>query len=165
VLRRPLGHDSRDAPASAVEEPGAHGALEDALRAADKGDLEVAVETTARILQRDPLDADAYFIRGLSELGLGDVEAAARSLRRALYVDPTFGLAAFNLGRAHEARGDRAAASRAYDRALNTLTPGDKRHAAILDQVDIGDIAAACAIRRRALACSPRALSDTTGGH
>ena len=73
------------------------------------------------------------------------------SLRRALYVDPTFGLAAFQLGRAHEELGDRAAAARAYEQALRTLEPEDARHELILDQVDLGDVAAACAIRLKAL--------------
>lgn len=140
ALRRPLGRVEDEAPIEALE-------LDAALKAADAGDLERAVEITDGILAADVLDADAYFVRGLAELGLGDSEGAVSSLRRALYVDPAFGLAAFQLGRAHERRGDSAAAARAYDQALKTLDPDDKRHAAILDQVDLGDIAAACALR------------------
>jgi chemotaxis protein methyltransferase CheR len=152
ALRRPLGRDQRDAPAPASTRPAGRVALEDALAAADRGDLELAIEAASRFLQEHPLDADAYFIRGLAELGLGDPDAAAQSLRRALYVDPAFGLAAFQLGRAHEARGDRAAATRAYNRALNALEPEGDRHAAIRNQVDVGDMAAVCAIRLRELA-------------
>ncbi len=140
VLRRPLG---REAAAESEEAQD----LTAALTAADAGDLERAIEITGRILAGDVLDADAYFIRGLAELGLDHGEAAVNSLRRALYVDPGFGLAAFQLARAHERRGDRAAAARAYDQALRTLDPDDTRHAAILDQVDIADVAAACALR------------------
>ena len=90
-------------------------------------------------------------MRGLAELGLGDADSAAASQRRALYVDPAFGLAAFQLGRALERRGDGAAAARAYELALRTLEPSDPRHDAILDQVDLSDVAAACAIRLKAL--------------
>jgi predicted TPR repeat methyltransferase len=72
------------------------------------------------------------------------------SFRRALYVDPSFGLAAFKLGRAHDASGERAAARRAYERALRALDPEDERHRLILDQVDLGDVAAACRVRLRA---------------
>jgi len=98
-----------------------------------------------------PLDANAYFVRGLEELSEGDPDSAVGSLRRALYIDPGFGLAAFQLGRAQEERGDGAAAARAYEQALRTLDPDDDRHDPILDQVDIGDIAAACAMRLAAL--------------
>jgi hypothetical protein len=74
------------------------------------------------------------------------------SFRRVLYIDPTFGLAAFKLGRAHEACGDRASAYRSYDQALRSPRAGDGRHAPLLEHVHHGDVAAACAIRLRALA-------------
>jgi predicted TPR repeat methyltransferase len=137
-LRRPLGREH----AEPAEVPTLTGALE----AADSGSLEDAVEITDRMLQNDPLDADAYFVRGLAELGLGDADAAVASLRRALYVDPGFGLAAFKLARAHEQRGDREAAARAYERALHTLDPDDTRHEVILDQIDVADVAVACGL-------------------
>jgi len=101
------------------------------------------------VLTAEPLNADAYFVGGLAQLGLGDAEAAATSFRRALYVDSSFGLAAFKLGRAHDARGDPRAARRAYEQALRTLDPDDDRHRVILDKVDVGDIAAACRARLR----------------
>jgi tetratricopeptide (TPR) repeat protein len=122
-----------------------------ALAAANEGNLDATVEATKLILRDDPLNADAYFLRGLAELGLADADAAVSSLRRALYVDPSFGLAAFELGRAHEDRGDRTAAARAYEQALRTLEADDSRHAAILGQVDVGDVASACALRLKSL--------------
>lgn len=135
-LRRPLGVE----PVDARE-------LADALSAADEGDLDRAVELTARILERDPLDADALFVRGLAELGRGDPNAAIVSLRRALYVDSSFSLAAFQLGRAHDAAGNGPAAVRAYERALWSIDVDDERHTLILDQVDLGDVASACRVR------------------
>jgi predicted TPR repeat methyltransferase len=60
-------------------------------------------------------------------------------------------LAAFKLGRAHEESGDRGAAVRAYEQAMRTLETDDGRHELIVDQVDAGDVAAACAIRLKAL--------------
>lgn len=163
ALRHPLRHEHRPAQAPAPESLGAP-ALEDAIRAADRGELEVAVEATTRMLERDPLDADAHFIRGLAEFGLGDAQGAATSLRRALYVDPQFGLAAFQLGRALEACDECAAAARAYGQALNTLdSDSQERHAAILERVDLGDIAAACAMRRSALTCLPAAIGGAVG--
>jgi chemotaxis protein methyltransferase CheR len=147
-LRRPLGRDPT--PVAPKPAEGNHG-LAAALHAANHGGLDDAVQATERLLEDDPLDADAYFIRGLAELGLGDSGAAVSSLRRALYVDPTFGLAAFKLGRAQEEAGDPRAAARAYEQALRTLEPSDARHGLILDQVDLGDVASACAIRLKAL--------------
>ena len=54
----------------------------------------------------------------------------------------------------HTPSGRRRTASaqeRAYEQALRTLEPGNERHEAFLAQVDVGDVAAACAIRLRAL--------------
>lgn len=137
-LRRPLGREEPQA--------GPHPVLASALEAANEGSLSDAVDITERILETNPLDADAYFVRGLAELGLRDTDAAVASLRRALYVDPTFGLAAFKLARAQELRGDRDAAARAYEQALHSLDPDDRRHDAILDQVDVADVAVACGL-------------------
>jgi chemotaxis protein methyltransferase CheR len=115
-----------------------------ALDAADAGDREGALAHLATLLAADPLDADAHYIEGLVKLEAGNPDAAAVALRRALYTDPYFGLAAFALGRAYDALGDRRAVRRAYRMALRTLDPNDDRHGWILQQVDIGDIAAAC---------------------
>jgi chemotaxis protein methyltransferase CheR len=150
MLRRPLGRERVGVAPSPAATP-AEGGIVAALAAADQGSLEDTLALTERLLHEDPLDANAYFVRGLAELGVGDPDSAAASLRRALYVDPAFGLAAFQLGRAHERRGDGAAAARAYEQALHTLDSGDGRHDAILDQVDLGDVASACAMRLKAL--------------
>jgi chemotaxis protein methyltransferase CheR len=149
-LRRPLGREPvEEGPAG--DDSGAEAQLATALAAANAGDLEEALQITDRVVHEEPLDADAYFIRGLAQLGLGDDRAAVVSLRRALYIDPAFGLAAFKLGRAQERLGDPRAAARAYEQALRTLESTATRHRLILDQVDVGDVAGACAIRLRAL--------------
>lgn len=153
-LRRPLGRTPAQCLAQVPVAPQEAG-LAAALKAADEGGFDAALAATEHLLRLDPLDADAYFIRGLTELGTGDAEAAVRSLRRALYVDPSFGLAAFKLGRAHEELRDGPAAARAYEQALRTLKPGDAKHDLILDQVDLGDVAGACEIRLQALRARP----------
>ncbi len=164
ALRRPLGLEPGPGEeAGAPAGPAAQGAaeasrgprrraedrIEDALLATDHGELDTALEIVESLLAADPLMADAYFTRGLIELGSGAARAAIVSLRRSLYLDPSFGLAAFELGRAHEADGDPRSARRAYERALRTLDSKDGRHRAILDQVDLGEVAAACAARLR----------------
>jgi chemotaxis protein methyltransferase CheR len=139
-LRRPLGLES--GPRRRYEDR-----IEDALLAANEGDLDSAAEIVAELLAADPTLADAYFVCGLVKLESGDPQAAAASLRTALYLDPSFGLAAFELGRAHDANEDPKAARRAYGQALRSLDAADDRHRAILDQIDLGDVAAACAAR------------------
>ncbi|HWH96722.1 MAG TPA: CheR family methyltransferase [Baekduia sp.] len=159
ALRRPLGlEDPRPRPRDdgAVQAPDGPPAplrrrtedrVEDALYAADAGDLDLTFAIIGQVLAAQPLNADAYFVRGLAELGREDAQAAVISFRRALYVDPAFGLAAFKLGRAHDARGDPRAATRAYEQALRTLDCDVDDHRVILEKVDIGDVAAACRAR------------------
>lgn len=167
ALRRPLGLEPRPGEARAPRAPrlpgggnaGEAGAksgaprrraedrIEDALLAADAGDLVAALATVQALLAENPLLPDAYFVRGLVELEQGDAAAAVSSLRRTLYLDPSFGLAAFELGRAHDASHNPKAAQRAYRQALRSLDAEDDRHRAILDQIDLGDVAAACAAR------------------
>jgi len=125
--------------------------LERALQAADKGQREDALHTTAELLAEDPLNADAHFVRGLVLLSGGETAAAVESLRRALYVDPGFGLASFQLGRAYDALADTNAARQAYEHALAALDPDSSRHDALLRQVDLGDVARACRARLAAL--------------
>jgi tetratricopeptide (TPR) repeat protein len=145
-LRRPLGISDRgDAPVAAAD-PG-RGSVKEALEAANVGEYAAAVEVTESILADDPLQAEAYFVRGLAELAAGDPQSAAASHRRALYIDPAFGLAAFQLGRAQDLRGDGRAARRAYRQALRALEEDDGRHRQLLAGVDVGDVVAACRAR------------------
>jgi chemotaxis protein methyltransferase CheR len=163
-LRRPIGLEDSDRVARAAgpspsEMPerapdGADGPrlrledrIEDALLAADAGNLDQTIEMIDEVLSREPLHPDALFVRGIAELGRGDAAEAIVSLRRALYVEPSFGIAAFELGRAHDTLGQSAAAQRAYGRALGTLEPAVDRESPVLDRVDLGDVKSACLMR------------------
>jgi chemotaxis protein methyltransferase CheR len=177
-LRRPLGLPEADTGSEASAEelgtpltdpqaPSAAGDLSrrrvgdrvaEAMWAADAGDFDRTIEITTEVLDADPLNADAFFARGVAELGLEDANAAVTSLRRSLYTDPFFGLAAFELGRAHEAAGNPDAAQRSYERALRTLDPADGRHRAIIDQVEMGEVAAACRLRLASRATAKRSV-------
>jgi chemotaxis methyl-accepting protein methylase len=157
ALRRPLGR-ADTLPLPAASNPATE--LDEALKAADTGDLQLALEVTARVLEDDPLDSNAYFIRGLAHRGLGRDEEAVRAFRSALYVDPGFGLAAFQMGRAHEACGDTTAAARAYRQALRVLDPTSRNYP-LFARVDIGDVAAACAIRLHALSAASARMRRT----
>jgi chemotaxis protein methyltransferase CheR len=150
--RKPIGKADRTADRVARDRTADRAAaskriVRDAQAAANVGDYAEAIDITGEILAIDPLDAEAYFVRGMAQLASGDPVSASESLRRALYIDPTFALAAFQLGRAQDLRGDARAARRAYRQALSSLDPADERHLHLLEQVNPGDIAAACRAR------------------
>jgi chemotaxis protein methyltransferase CheR len=136
--RRPLGREP--APPHAQ-------LLAAALATAGKGDSAGALRQVALLLKRTPLDAEAQFAYGLISLEAGEPATAAVAFRRALYADPAFAVAAFTLGCALDALGDGNGAKRAYEQALRTLDAAGHRHDLLLEQVAIGDIAAACRTR------------------
>jgi chemotaxis methyl-accepting protein methylase len=146
-LRKPLGRADRRGDAQTAARPAEKRSVKAALRAADAGEYAAAIELADGVLADDPLDAEAYFVRGLTELAGGDPGSAIGSLRRALYIDPTFALAAFQLAHAWDARGDARAARRAYAQTLRALDQDDARHQDLAAVVDVGDIAAACRAR------------------
>jgi chemotaxis protein methyltransferase CheR len=146
ALRRPLGRAEPTQGQSTAPSPSPDGDISEALDAANGGEYTAAIESAEWVLAADPLNAEAYYVRGMSELATGDPAAAVGSLRRALYVEPTFALAAFQLARAHDLRGDAEAARRAYGRTLHALGTGG-RPGGLLDQADLGDIASACRAR------------------
>jgi chemotaxis protein methyltransferase CheR len=152
TLRRPLGREPvKPLPApTAVPAGDLSPELDDALQAANQGELQVALEATARALSRDALDTNAHFLRGLALRGLGRPAEAINAFRSALYVDPGFALAAFEMGRALEACGDETSAVRAYNQALKTFDRTPERVLAF-SQVYSGDVADACTIRLLAL--------------
>jgi chemotaxis protein methyltransferase CheR len=123
----------------------------DAMKAADRGELDLAVGIARDVLAQDPLDSQAHFIRGVAELARDDARAAVEPLRRALYIDPNFGLAAFKLACAHDALGEVGLARRAYQRTLRTLGHCVAEQTASSDQLDLLDMAAACNIRLQKL--------------
>ena len=125
-----------------------------ALKAADRGELELAVEISKERLTSDPLDSQAHFIRGLAEHARGNPGAAVEPLRRALYIDPNFVRAAFNLARAHDTLGESESALRAYKRTLRTLDHCATAQSAQLDRLEHIDIAAACQARLRVLSAT-----------
>jgi chemotaxis protein methyltransferase CheR len=140
--QRPPGQAGAGHPAGPREQR-----LRQVLDAAGRGDRDEALEQVTSMLADDPLDADCHFLHGLIALEAGRAAQARDALRAALCVDPGFGLAAFTLGRAFDALGDARAGRRAYEQALRTLDPGNSRHEALLEQIDPGDIAAACRAR------------------
>jgi chemotaxis protein methyltransferase CheR len=117
------------------------------MEAADRGAYEEAIELAGRVLNEEPLNAAAHYVRGVSELANGNPEVAVESLRRALYVEPSFALAAFQLARAHDLQADEKSARRLYAQTLRALAGDDDRSRLLLEEGDVGEIAAACRAR------------------
>ncbi len=124
----------------------------DAMKAADGGKLDLAVQIAQDVLAEDPLDSQAHYIRGVAELARQDARAALEPLRRALYIDPNFSLAAFKLACAHDALGELGPARRAYERTQRTLDHCATEQTTRADQLDLLDMATACHTRLKALA-------------
>ncbi len=127
----------------------------DAIKAADRGELERTVRIAQDVLAGDPLDSQAHFILGAAELARDDARAAVEPLRRALFIDPNFGLAAFKLARAHDALAEVGPARRAYERTLRTLDHYGPKQTARADQLDLLDMTAACHTRLQELSQQP----------
>jgi chemotaxis protein methyltransferase CheR len=124
----------------------------DAMKAADGGELDLAVQIAQGVLEEDPLDSQAHFIRGVAELARNDARAAVEPLRRALYIDPNFSLAAFKLACAHDALGELGPARRAYERTQRTLDHRASEQRTRSEELDLLDMASACHTRLKALA-------------
>jgi chemotaxis protein methyltransferase CheR len=147
TLRRPLGKTGGGRGSITANAAAPDREMAEAVDAANRGQFTAAIEAASRVLAADPLVAEAYYVRGLSELAIGDPAAAVGSLRRALYVDPSFALAAFQLARANDLRGDTQAARKAYARTLRALGQNDESPSRAIEQADLGDIALACRAR------------------
>jgi chemotaxis protein methyltransferase CheR len=147
TLRKPLGKPGGSLGPVTANAPAPDRAMAEAVEAANRGQFTAAIEAASRVLAVDPLSAEAYYVRGQSELAIGDPGAAVDSLRRALYVDPSFAPAAFQLARAHDRRGDTEAARKAYAWTLRTLDQNRQSPDRAIDQADLGDIALACRAR------------------
>jgi chemotaxis methyl-accepting protein methylase len=125
--------------------------LADALQAADRGDLALAIQAAKEALTEDPLNSEAHYLCGIFELARDDARAALGPLRRALYIDPNLSFAAFKLACAHDALGQAEPARRAYERTLRTLDHSAGGQASQASRLDLLDITAACHARLRAL--------------
>jgi Flp pilus assembly protein TadD len=121
------------------------------MKAADRGELDLAVQIAKDVLAENPLDSQAHFIRGVAEFAREDARAAVEPLRRALFINPNFGLAAFKLACAHDALGELGSARRAYERTLRILDHCAAEQTARSDQLDLFDMAAACHTRLQEL--------------
>ena len=87
----------------------------------------LAAEMAESLAARDPLLAEAHYLRGMALCNQGRDRDALDSLRKAVFLDPDAGFAHFLLAGALARLGEGSAAARAYRAAADTLgkRPGD----------------------------------------
>ena len=93
------------------------------LRAlADRGDWRAAADCGRRLVEAEPLNADAQFYLALVLESAGESEAAEQSLRRAVYLQRSHALAHYHLGRLLTGRKGAGAGRKALENALHAVS-------------------------------------------
>lgn len=121
AAKRPgAGRPSAKAAVQITERPAmfaSPGSLEDIRRAADRGDVDVALQLGRVMLKEGPPTPDALHLLAVINEAAGDTAAAADCYRKALYLDPNHHEALTHLALLLERLGDGAGAKRTRDRA------------------------------------------------
>ncbi len=110
-----------------------------------EGRYDDAVRLAGLLIDAQPLDAEAFYLRGLALISADQDAGALVDLRKAVYLDPEAGLAHFLLAGALARTGDGAAACREFAAAAEALraSPPDAR-AAELGGRSVAELAALC---------------------
>jgi chemotaxis protein methyltransferase CheR len=98
------------------------GALDDAHRHADAGDLDAAAAACERALAADPLLVGARYLLAVVRQRQGSAVRALEEFRRTVYTDPDFALAHLSMANIHKAEHRWEAAARGYENTLGALT-------------------------------------------
>ena len=102
--------------------PGLEGALREAIGRHQAGDIRGAEQLYRRILGREPDNADAHHLLGMTDLQLGDIDRAERRIRHAIELAPEHANYWSNLGIVLKRQGAAADALAATRKAI-TLEP------------------------------------------
>ena len=102
--------------------PGLEGALREAIGRHQVGDIRGAEQLYRRILGREPDNADAHHLLGMTDLQLGDIDRAERRIRHAIELAPEHANYWSNLGIVLKRQGAAADALAATRKAI-TLEP------------------------------------------
>lgn len=114
----PAGEETR----SVALEPAAPLSLaEQARDAANRGELQRALEFTTQALCQDRANAALYYLRATVLQEMNKLTEAQSDLRRALYLDPDFAVAHFALGNVARRSGKEKDAERAFRNCLALL--------------------------------------------
>jgi chemotaxis protein methyltransferase CheR len=94
---------------------------EDARALADTGQFARAREICTRLIEANPLDADAHFTLGLIFAHTSLPDAAEASFRRAIYLDRGFVLAHYHCGALLQRAGNQVRARKSFENAVALL--------------------------------------------
>jgi chemotaxis protein methyltransferase WspC len=96
--------------------------LRAAQTAADHGRLAEALEIAGQVLDRNPVSAQAHYLRGAIHQALGSIAEAQRCFEKAIYLDPAHYQALVHLMLLAQQRGDGATAA-SYRRRAARCAP------------------------------------------
>jgi len=98
-----------------------------ALLLAGTGDSDGALECGQRVLDANPVSAEAYCVLALVHEGLGENELARRELEKAIYLDNGFAIAHFRLACLHGRAGRKDDAMREFSNTFMALAYDDEQ--------------------------------------
>ena len=93
---------------------------------AGSGSNEEALQCCERVLQLQPMSAEAYCVMALVHEGLGEDGVAQRELEKAVYLDHGFSIAHFRLADLHSRAQRQEAARLAFNNTLKALPDDDE---------------------------------------
>jgi len=96
-----------------------------AISLSHSGALAAAESTCRELLDRDELNAGAYYVLALCREGAGDVQAALEHDQTAAYLDPGFAMPRLHIGLLARRQGDHISARRDFTQALLLLQKED----------------------------------------
>lgn len=99
-----------------------------AVSLSHSGALDAAQAACRALLERDELNAGAYYVLALCCEGAGDLTAAVNHDQTAAYLDPGFAMPRLHLGLLARRRGDTVGAQRELAQALLLLQKEDAAH-------------------------------------
>lgn len=134
--------------------------LETVARELAGGRYAEAAELARRVAVREPMLAEAHYLRGMALCNLGRDREALVNLRKAVYLDPLAGFANFLLAGALYRLGEGLAAARSYRAAAETL--GRRPADAVASELGGRSIEELVALCRDLAGSSPRRTA--TGG-
>jgi chemotaxis protein methyltransferase CheR len=95
----------------------------------DRGELENSLVECEKVLDRNPMSAHVYFMKGLIFINLRLDERAADQFRKAIYLNKNFMMAHFYLAELHRSRGRTREALKHYRNAIQILKKLDENEA------------------------------------
>lgn len=120
------------------------------------GDYEESIAHLTRLIEIEPMHADAYEYLGLAEYRLGQYEASSEHLTRAYIYNPKNAAVSYYLGRIHSFQGEASSAIQNFNEAEELgFDPGSLAYARGLAYMQAGEYESALADLQKASSLHP----------